>query len=50
MAKGGFIADIFQIPATAFVAAGIYAQVKLDWDRHIWDLNLDLTTPGLQTR
>lgn len=39
-----------KFPALAFALCGILAEVYLGWDRHVWDVKLDLLASGLQLR
>ncbi len=42
--------NIPQVPATAFASAGIAAEYRFQWNRHAWDVDMDLVSGGLQLR
>jgi hypothetical protein len=39
-----------QVPAAAYAVLGIYGEVYLQWNRHIWDVEPRLFVPSLQSR
>ncbi|KAI1397924.1 integral membrane protein [Hypoxylon fuscum] len=52
LTKGFGLDDILMslayFPATAFTIVGVVAEGRIQWNRHTWDVDIELIVPGLQ--